>query len=303
MTDKTDAQIPQVVCRQGRQDRTVDLIFAECRLVPFEAKAPQPTPDVHHRALTLACCARAASGHAAAAPPSSEMNWRRLMLSMGSSPEPAMPAYRRLRMPRKRLKVLGVDLNRSESSRQPACPRLSLPPPALRERRHRGLACGLIAVRRLPFSVVPVGERPQPRRSLRSSNGLHDAADHDAVGDHIVIILAPFTGCTARRRTLEDQRGHGRSHRRALGRSRACLPASVIRTRVTWIARSPAITRSVVTLASPALISSTNRSLLKPCASRIAAVQPSGDAASNSSARRRSALRRGSSAISAMHWI
>src|SRR5215813_7714669 len=60
MTDKTDAQIPQVVCRQGRQDRTVDLIFAECRLVPFEAKAPQPTPDVHHRALTLACCCRAA---------------------------------------------------------------------------------------------------------------------------------------------------------------------------------------------------------------------------------------------------
>jgi hypothetical protein len=50
MTDKTDAQIPQVVCRQGRQDRIVDLIFAECRLVPFEAKAPQPTPDVHHRA-------------------------------------------------------------------------------------------------------------------------------------------------------------------------------------------------------------------------------------------------------------
>ena len=54
MPDKTDAQILQVVCRQGRQDRLVDLIFAECRLVPFEAKAPQPTPDVHHRALALA---------------------------------------------------------------------------------------------------------------------------------------------------------------------------------------------------------------------------------------------------------
>src|SRR5262249_8246503 len=79
MTDKTDAQIPQVVCRQGRQDRTVDLIFAECRLVPFEAKAPQPTPDVHHRALTLAGWARAASGHAAA-PPRSVMNERRLII-------------------------------------------------------------------------------------------------------------------------------------------------------------------------------------------------------------------------------
>ena len=54
MPDNTDAQILQVVCRQGRQDRLVNLIFAECRLVPFEAKAPQPTPDVHHRALTLA---------------------------------------------------------------------------------------------------------------------------------------------------------------------------------------------------------------------------------------------------------
>jgi hypothetical protein len=34
---------------------------------------------------------------------------------MGSSPEPAVPAYRRLRMPWKRPQVLGVDLNRSES--------------------------------------------------------------------------------------------------------------------------------------------------------------------------------------------
>jgi hypothetical protein len=45
-------------------------------------------------------CARAASGHAAA-PPSSVRNWRRLTLSMGSSPEPAVPAYRRLSMHRK----------------------------------------------------------------------------------------------------------------------------------------------------------------------------------------------------------
>src|SRR5215472_9905024 len=54
MPDNTDAQILQIICRQGRQDCPVDLIFAECRLIPFEAKAPQPTPDVHHRALTLA---------------------------------------------------------------------------------------------------------------------------------------------------------------------------------------------------------------------------------------------------------
>ena len=61
---------------------------------------------------------RAARGHnsecAAAAPPSSVMNWRRLRSSMGSPPEPAVPAYRRLRMPRKHPQVLGVDLNCSD---------------------------------------------------------------------------------------------------------------------------------------------------------------------------------------------
>src|SRR5262249_37186268 len=51
----------------------------------------------------------------AAAPATSVMNWRRLMPSMGSSPEPAVPAYRRLRMLRKHPQVLGTDLNRSDS--------------------------------------------------------------------------------------------------------------------------------------------------------------------------------------------
>jgi hypothetical protein len=57
----------------------------------------------------------AASGQAAPTPLSSVMNWRRLRSSMGSSPEPAVPAYRRLRLPRKRPQVLGPDLNSSES--------------------------------------------------------------------------------------------------------------------------------------------------------------------------------------------
>src|SRR5262245_28848057 len=61
------------------------------------------------------CCARAMSGHAAAAPPSSVMKWRRLRSSMGSPPEPAVPAYRRLSMPPAPT-VLGADLNPSESS-------------------------------------------------------------------------------------------------------------------------------------------------------------------------------------------
>jgi hypothetical protein len=36
--------------------------------------------------------ARVATGHAAAAPPTSVMNWRRPTSSMGSFPEPAVPA-------------------------------------------------------------------------------------------------------------------------------------------------------------------------------------------------------------------
>src|SRR5262249_56005630 len=60
------------------------------------------------------------SGQAAGAAPSSVMNSRRLRSSMGSSPEPAVPAYRRLRMPRKRPQVLGADLKCSES--QPRYP-------------------------------------------------------------------------------------------------------------------------------------------------------------------------------------
>jgi len=40
----------------------------------------------------------------------SVMNWRRLRSDMGSSPEPAVPAYSRLRLLRKRPQVLGVDL-------------------------------------------------------------------------------------------------------------------------------------------------------------------------------------------------
>src|SRR5215471_14686329 len=47
MSDRTNAQLLQVLRRQLRQDRIVDLILSECRLVSFEAKTPQPTLDVH----------------------------------------------------------------------------------------------------------------------------------------------------------------------------------------------------------------------------------------------------------------
>src|SRR5262245_56141091 len=69
-----------------------------------------------------------------------------------------------------------------------------LPPPALSERCHRSLARRRIAVRRPAVAVIAEGERPEPRRSYRRSNGFHDAADHDAIGEHVVIIGAPRAG-------------------------------------------------------------------------------------------------------------
>jgi hypothetical protein len=42
-----DAQVLQVLRRQVGQDLLADLILAECRLILFEAKPPQPTSDVH----------------------------------------------------------------------------------------------------------------------------------------------------------------------------------------------------------------------------------------------------------------
>ena len=49
--DDADAQILQVLRRQALQDPLVDFIVAERRLIPFEAKATQPLPEVHSRAL------------------------------------------------------------------------------------------------------------------------------------------------------------------------------------------------------------------------------------------------------------
>ena len=64
-------------------------------------------------------------------------------------------------------------------------------------------------------------------------------------------------------------------------------PASVIRTRVTSIDRPPATIRSIRAVASPARTSATTCLTSKPCAARTASLQPAGQEASNSSARRR----------------
>ena len=46
MPNHADAQILQMLQRQVGQDLLADLILAECRLILFEAKPPQPTSDV-----------------------------------------------------------------------------------------------------------------------------------------------------------------------------------------------------------------------------------------------------------------
>jgi len=73
------------------------------------------------------------------------------------------------------------------------------PPPALRERGHRSLArCG-IAMRRRAILMIPEGQRPQPRRIYRRGSGSHDAADHDALGEHVKVVVVPFTRTSAAR--------------------------------------------------------------------------------------------------------
>jgi hypothetical protein len=42
------------------------------------------------------------------------------------------------------------------------------------------------------FPPSQKSSRQQPRRSLRCDGGSHDAADHGAVGDHVVIVIAPL---------------------------------------------------------------------------------------------------------------
>jgi hypothetical protein len=51
--------------------------------------------------------------------------------------------------------------------------------PSLRERRHRSLACRLVAVRRA-LDVPVVAARPHPGAALRRGRHREDAADDDA---------------------------------------------------------------------------------------------------------------------------
>src|SRR5215472_17614762 len=74
-----------------------------------------------------------------------------------------------------------------------------LPPPALGECRHRGLACRLVAMRWPTVFVMAEGQRPHPRRTNRRGVDLKDAADNSAIDEHIEILVVPFTGRTGGR--------------------------------------------------------------------------------------------------------
>jgi hypothetical protein len=51
----------------------------------------------------------------------------------------------------------------------------NLPPPALREHRHHGLARRLLAVGRRAILMIAIGELPQPRCPHWGRHSLHDA--------------------------------------------------------------------------------------------------------------------------------
>jgi len=56
--------------------------------------------------------------------------------------------------------------------------------------------------------VLPKGQCSHPWRSYRRGVHLQDAADHDAIGKHIIVVIVPVAGWAARRRALEDERSH-----------------------------------------------------------------------------------------------
>ena len=53
MAKRGNAKLLQVLVRQARENRFIYVIIAEDRLIPSEAKAPQPDHNVHRGAPTF----------------------------------------------------------------------------------------------------------------------------------------------------------------------------------------------------------------------------------------------------------
>src|SRR5262249_25158641 len=106
-------------------------------------------------------------------------------------------------------------------------------------------------------------------------------------------LLTPFVGTDEFRRSAEQGAELAAFHIELVlpliaSPATACQPASLIFTRATSICLPPATMRSACADASPARTSSASSSAVNPLANISASVQPSGDAASSSRARRRS---------------
>src|SRR6516165_10250159 len=108
--------------------------------------------------------------------------------------------------------------------------RVLFPPPALGECRHRCLARRLVTVDRRAIFVVAIGQRPEPWCAHGRGGSFHDAADHNAVSEHVVIVIAPLAGSPAGGCPLEDERRH--CHAIVQLHVSIRCPASVIRTHV-----------------------------------------------------------------------
>jgi hypothetical protein len=57
-------------------------------------------------------------------------------------------------------------------------------------------------MRRRAILMMPKGERPHPRQSNRRRCGVEDAADNDAIGKHVEIVIIPLTGWAGSRCAL-----------------------------------------------------------------------------------------------------
>jgi aromatic ring-opening dioxygenase catalytic subunit (LigB family) len=78
-------------------------------------------------------------------------------------------------------------------------------PPTLYERRHRDLSRDLIAVRRRAILVMSEGECPHPLRSDWRRCCFRDAANDDAIGQHVEVVVALLAGWAGKRSAFEDQ--------------------------------------------------------------------------------------------------
>ena len=106
---------------------------------------------------------------------------------------------------------------------------------------------------RVPLQwIEPVS--PQPRRADRRCRCVHDPADHDTVGEHVVIVIVPLAGWEQSRGALEDQVAALVRHA-DLARARLCPRsslASVNSARLSW--RSSNILRRHMTPGQRAMV-------------------------------------------------